>query len=242
MSLKSYIGFSTERSTFTEASDPTVRISSSFGGVSNMSLADYEYNRVPLYINANTEATSGGINVSSLAVNTPANSEGDLLLAFIASDSTSRTYSSTGWTVERSNTIGFSFSVLSKRATISEASSHTFTITGGSASTNAIMLCIKNCTSYVVGSFGAAADGQNITVPNDSGSRKLIIFAYGNIGGGKSWSIAEISESQIQLNNTDAPSLDVDAIYRTFSNTSLTYTVTQIGGGSNSYGISVVLI
>jgi hypothetical protein len=242
MSLRSYVGFNTNRSLLTEAIDPTTTLNVPFGGIFNMSLEDQRFIKNPVYISASTTATSGGANVSSLVVNTPTCSSGDLLLAFLSSGAdTGRTYTSSGWTTEKSLTVGLSMSVLSKIATESEPSSHTFTISGGSASTNGIMICIKNWLQYTVGNFEAAANGNTITIPDDSSYEKLIIFYFCNDGANRSWSVNGLSEFQVQLNNTNSPSIDVDAIYRTFPNTSLAYTVTQVGGGTNSDVITLVI-
>jgi len=241
MSLRSYVGFNTNRSALTEAIDPTTTLNVPFGGIFNMSLEDQRFIKNPVYISASTTATSGGSNVSSLAVNTPTCSSGDLLLAFLASANTGRTYTSSGWTTENSLTVGNSMAVLSKIAAESEPSSHTFTISGGSASTNGIMICIKNWLQYTVGNFEDAADGNTITIPDDSSIEKLFIFYFCNNGADRSWSVNGLSEFQVQLNNTNSPSIDVDAIYRTSPNTSLTYTVTQTDGGANSDVITLVI-
>ena len=238
MSLRSYIGFSSTGSSITDSTDPTTVSNFGFGGTFNMSLEDY-YGIIPaLYITGSTQASSSGSSVNSLTVNVPTNNRGDLLLAFLASNATGRTYTSSGWTTEKSLTVGNSMAVLSKIATESEPSSHTFTISGGSASTNGIMICIKNWLQY---NFESAADGNTITIPDDSSSQKLFIFYFCNNGSGRSWSVNELSEFQIQLNNANQPSIDVDAIYRTSQNTSLTYTVTQSGAGTNSHVVTLVI-
>jgi hypothetical protein len=241
MTLKSYIGFSTDRNIVTESTNPTTISNLLFGGVFNMSLEDQRYTKNSVYISASTTGTSGGASVSSLAINTPTCSSGDLLLAFLASSVAGRTYTSSGWTTENSLIVGNSMSVLSKIATGSEPASHTFTLTGGTSSTNGIMICIKNWLQYTVGNFESAANGNTITIPDDSSYEKLIIFYFCNNGSGRSWSVDTLSEFQIQLNNTNSPSIDVDAIYRTFPNTSLAYTVTQVDGGTNSDVITLVI-
>lgn len=241
MTLKSYIGFSTSKTAkraITESSNPTVISNISFGGVFNMSLEDYYENSNPPYIKGSTQ-NSSGTGVFSLAVNVPTNSSGDLLITFLCTDNNTRTFSSSGWTVEAQSTLGPSFSVLSKISSGAEPSSHTFNITGGDAVAGGVMVCISRFKSYTIGSFGSQSASPSVSVPDDSSDQKLILFAFANNGSGRSWDITGISEFQLQLIND--PSLDVSAIYRTAENTSLVYTTTQTGAGSNSYGISVVV-
>lgn len=241
MSLRNYIGFATDRIGITTATNPTSASSPLFGGIFNVSLEDQQYTKTPAFINNSTTATSGGANVSSLAVNTPTHSEGDLLLTFIASVATTRTYSSSGWTVERSNGTGFSMSVLSKIATSTEPASHTFTITGGTTATNAVMVAIRKWSSYSVGNFSANNAPVDMTAPDDSSNEKLLLFSAGNSGSGRSFDIGDVSEFQIQLNNTNAPSLDIDAVYVTTPTSSTVYSGVQTGGGTNSIGIIVLI-
>jgi hypothetical protein len=242
MTLKSYIGFSTSKTskqTVTESSDPTVISNIPFGGVFNMSLEDYYENSNVPYIKGSIQNSSGGVSVSSLAVNVPTNNVGDLLITFLCGDISTRTFSSSGWTLESESIVTPSFSVLSKVSSGSEPSSYTFNAAGGTVKISGVMVSVSRFKSYTVGSFGAQSGSPVVSVPDDSSDKKLILFAYSNNGSARSWNINNISEYELQLIND--PSLDVSAIYRTSQNTSLVYTATQSGAGSNSYGISVVV-
>jgi len=241
MSLRSYVGFqtATNRITISDTVDPRTAITSiSYGGIFNISKEDYDYTRQDIGITSSRAVTSG---TSPTTVPSPTSNNGDLLLAFCCSRPAARTFSSPGWTVEaESTTEQPSLSILSKRSSGSEPSSYDFTLSGASDSFDVIIISIANCNLYTIGTFGSQNNPPTISVPDDSSTEKLILFFIGNDGGNRSWDINTINEFQIE-SLTSIQSSDVSAIYRTSSNTSLSYTTTQVGGGSNSYGISVVL-
>jgi hypothetical protein len=195
--------------------------------------------KVP-YISSKTSATIG-TTVSSLAINTPSCSAGDLLLCFGGTKSASRTWlSEVGWTLETQSSVQPNLVVYSRIATNSEPSTYTFDITGGDSQITLIMICIKNWNSYTVGSFGAQNNPPTISVPNDTSDKKLLLFFIGNDGNNRSWDVNTITEFQISLVNTDV-SLDLSAIYRSSSNTSLSYATTQTGAGANSHGLTILV-
>lgn len=240
MTLRSYVGFSTNILAISPSTNPTVGTFSVFGGIFNTSLEDYYFNKIP-YVKGSTSAF-GNVGSTSLSVNLPTNSGGDLLITFFSTKSLSRTISSSGWTVEAQNSaVDPTLCVLTKISTGSEPSSYTFNITGGSAACSAVIVCLSRQTSYTIGSFGAEANGPTVPVPDDTEDEKLILFSIVNSGASRSWDISNISEFQLQLVNTDGPSLYVSAIYSLYSNTSLSYPTGQSGGAGNSYGISVII-
>jgi hypothetical protein len=243
MSLRSYIGFTTNRTTtLASGRNPTTLPTVDFGGVFNTSLEDYDFTKNGIYISSSTTATSGGANVSSINVNAPSGiGEGDLLLTFIGVNNSGRTISSPGWSTETSINGGYVLSILTKRASASESSSYTFTITGGTANIQAIILCIKNCNLTNFGSFGANTAPVPISIPDDTSEEKLILFFASNIGSGRSYNVDGINEFQIVLLNVNAPSIEIRGIYSLFPNNSLNYIVAQDGGGTNSYGVGGIL-
>lgn len=229
--------------TITDTQDPEVKpITTGYFGIFGCNKKDLDFvstnSRVP-YISAKTSATTG-VNVASLSINTPQCSAGDLLLVFGGTGNGGTTWSNeTGWTLETQSGVEPNLVVYSRIATNSEPSTYTFDVTGATTKLTLIMICIKNWESYTVGTFGAQAISPTIPVPDDTSNKKLLLFFIGNDGGGRSWNINTITEFQISLVNNDA-SLDLSAIYRTSSNTSLSYATTQTGGG-NSHGLTIVV-
>lgn len=192
------------------------------------------------YISDKTTALSGGTISSPITINTVSCEPGDLLLV-IGSLTNPRTWSSeAGWTLETQSNLTPSIAVYSRIATGTENSTYSFDWSGASSAGNMTMLCIKKYSSFNVGSFGAQNNPPTIPVPDDASDKKLLLFAIANDGGGRSWDISTISEYQIVDLQSDG-SLDVSAIYRTSSNTSLSYTTTQNGAGGNSHGLTIVV-
>jgi len=194
------------------------------------------------YISDKTTASTGGAAPQSITINTVSCEPGDLLLV-IGEVNNNRTWSSeAGWTLEtQSPSTPPNIVVYSRIATGTENSTYSFDWTAAGASSHITMLCIKKHSSFNVGSFGAQANPPTIPVPDDASDKKLLLFAIANNGNGRSWDINSITEYQIVDLQQDDGSLDVSAIYRTSSNTSLSYTTTQTGAGSNSHGLTIVV-
>lgn len=228
--------------TITDATNPEVNPHSSISyGIFRCNKTDLDFissNSNTPYISAKTSATTGA-NVTSLSINTPQCSAGDLLLVFGGTVNSITWLSESGWTLETQSGLTPTLVVYSRIATDSEPSTYTFDVNPGVELT-LIMICIKNWTSYTVGTFGAQANGPTISVPDDTSTKKLLLFFIGNNGNARSWDIDTITEFQISLVNTNA-SLDLSAIYRTSSNTSLSYTTAQSGAGGNSHGLTIVV-
>lgn len=245
---RNYIGFNIDKEYVLETVNPTIGISS-VGlnwGILDTSGFDLTYSKKNLlpYVVGSATSTSGGINVSSITFNTPTNSSGDLLLAFLATNNSNRTFSSSGWVVEKSTIVAPSFSVLSKTASESEPSPVTFTITGGTASVNGFCVSIKNWNKYYVSEFGAQNNSPLIptagTIPLNA-VNNLLLFGIGNDGNGKSWTMDNIDEYTIGSLTANAPSLELESIYPRYGELQREYNTTQTGTGSNSHGISVAV-
>lgn len=233
-------GISTVSGLSAATNPETISYLSDFFGIFRCNKKDLDFisnTKVP-YISSKTSATSAS--VSSLAINTPSCSEGDLLLCFGGTLDPLTWLSEAGWTLETQSSLQPNLVVYSRTATNSEPSTYTFDVSGGNSKFTLIMICIKNWSSYTVGSFGAQANPPTISVPNDSSDKKLLLFFIGNDGGSRSWDINTITEFEISLVNT-INSLDLSAIYRASPNTSLSYATTQTGVGSNSHGLTIVV-
>ena len=192
------------------------------------------------YISDKTTALSGGTIQSPITINTVSCEPGDLLLV-IGSLRNNRTWlSEAGWTLETQSNLTPSIAVYSRIATGTENSTYSFDWIGAGSGASIVMLCIKKYSSFNVGSFGAQANPPTIPVPDDASDKKLLLFAIANDGNTRSWDITALNEYQIADLQTDG-SLDVSAIYRSSSNTSLSYATTQVNGGSNSHGLTIVV-
>lgn len=199
----------------------------------------YTNSQVP-YISAKTSVSSNG-GLSSVTINTPQCSAGDLLLFSSAPAASTGTWSSaSGWTLEKQS--GFSpnnMPIYSRIATGSESPTYTFNYSV-STNLNGIMICIKNWSSYTVGNFGAQSNPPTIPVPDDTSTKKLLLFFISNDGGGRTWDITTINEFDILTLGLNS-SLQLKSIYRASSNTSLSYATLQDGAGSSSHGITIVV-
>ena len=229
-------------SSLSDATNPeTASYLSGFFGIFGCNKKDLDFisnTKVP-YISSKTSATAASVN--SLAINTPECSEGDLLLCFGRTKDATRTWlSEAGWTLETQSSLTPNLVVYSRTATNSEPSTYTFDMSGGTDVMTLIMICIKSWNSYTVGSFGAQSNPPTISVPDDSSDKKLLLFFIGNNNNNRSWDINTITEFEISLVNT-TNSLDLSAIYRASSNTSLSYATTQTNGGTNSHGLTIVV-
>ena len=234
-------GISTVSGLSAATNPETASYLSGFFGIFGCNKKDLDFisnTKVP-YISSKTSATAGS--VTSLAINTPSCSAGDLLLCFGGSKDVTRTWlSEAGWTLETQSSFTPNLVVYSRTATNSEPPTYTFDMSGGTDVMTLIMICIKNWNSYNVGTFTIQSAAPIISVPNDSSDKKLLLFFIGNNGSGKSWDVDTITEFEISLVNI-TNSLDLSAIYRTFSNASLSYPTIQAGGGSNSHGLAILI-
>lgn len=193
------------------------------------------------YISDKTTASSGGAISSPITINTVSCEPGDLLLV-IGEIANSRTWlSEAGWTLETQSNNTPNIGVYSRIATGTESSTYSFDWISAGASVHIAMLCIKRYSSFNVGSFGVQNNPPTIPVPDDASDKKLLIFAIANNGNNRSWDITDITEFQIVDLQVSDGSLDVSAIYRSSSNTSLSYATTQSGAGSNSHGLTIVV-
>lgn len=236
-------GISTVSGLSAATNPETISYLSGFFGIFRCNRKDLDFisnnSKVP-YISSKTSAQLAE-SATSLAINTPSCSEGDLLLCFGGTSSAKTWLSEAGWTLETQSSLTPNLVVYSRTATNSEPSTYTFDISPSATSEfTLIMICIKDWNSYTVGSFGAQLTGPTISVPNDTSDRKLLLFFIGNNGSSRSWDINTITEFEISLVNT-VNSLDLSAIYRASPNTSLSFATTQTGAGSNSHGLTIVV-
>lgn len=245
---RNFVGIVSNVSPVISVVNPSVGISS-LGvnwGILHNNISDSSFNTdntVPYIVGTATSAS--GALLSSVVVNTPANNTGDLLLAFITSKVSGRTFSSSGWTVERQNSTNTpSQAILSKISTGSENSTQTFTVTGGTSEVACALISVRSWNNLYVGEFGAQANPPTVPlagVPSEL-YRNLMLFFIGNDGNGRSWDINNISEYTISLLNAQPPSLDLAAIYNEPIDVALdSYATSQSGAGANSYGINVII-
>lgn len=190
------------------------------------------------HITDKTTASAGS--VSSITINTVSCEPGDLLLVIGESEDNVTWLSEAGWTLETQSNLVPNIVVYSRIATGTESSTYSFDWSANSG-VHIAMLCIKKYSSFNVGSFGAQGGPPTIPVPDDASNKKLLIFAIANDGNTRSWDITDITEFQIVDLQQDYGSLDVSAIYRSSSNTSLSYATTQTGAGNNSHGLTIVV-
>lgn len=192
------------------------------------------------YISDKTTASSGGAISSPITINTVSCEPGDLLLVIGETEDNVTWSSEAGWTLETQSNLVPNIGVYSRIATGTESSTYSFDFSAQSG-VHIAMLCIKKYSSFNVGSFGAQANPPTIPVPDDASNKKLLIFAIASNGNDRSWDITDITEFQIVDLQKDDGSLDVSAIYRSSSNTSLSYATTQSGAGTNSHGLTIVV-
>lgn len=245
---RQYVGIVTEGTTSSIVPiDPAnITTASFYQGILHTNLTDYNFasDKITQPYIVGT-ATSTRATVSSIATLTPSYQAGDLLLLFASNSGGAggRTYTGpVGWTTEKTTALaGESYAaVWSKTATASESASYTVTVVGGTSNVGTVMLSIRGWSSDAFSDFSTSSNTPTITVPDDSSSKKLLIFYIASGSVSQTWDVTGISEFQTASVTTNA-SLDVSSIYRTSSNTSLTYSTTQTSGASSGKALAIVI-
>lgn len=239
---RQYIGLVTSP-TISDTTNITLALSTEVYnfGILNNSIKNYNFteDRVFPYI-VGTSSTVSSASTTSISISAPSNQEGDLLLMFFAGGANSRTFSSVGWTTEKSSTTP-SLALFSKVATSSE-SNYTITISGGTSTVKGAAISIRNWNTNVFGDFTASsANDPTVSVPDDASSRKLLLFFFGGSSTGQDCDISTISEFELYFSSATACSMDISGIYRTSPNTSLSYTATNSGGNTSNKASAVVI-
>lgn len=122
-------------------------------------------------------STSNAVNVSTLVINKPTGTvEGDLMVAAMACDSGSRTWTGdTGWTEAADQGVDPDLRIAYKVAGASEPSSYTFTPSGSQRLSGCILTYRYAAYDTIAGSFTTGADPLILTSINTSLSQSTLI-------------------------------------------------------------------
>jgi len=183
---------------------------------------------------------------TSFVINKPSGTaNGDLLVAVMfSSGSGAQTWTgATGWTEAIDQNTAPNLRIAYKTAGSSEGSSYTFTATGGTAFSGA-MICIRNGVWDTVGTITTTTGGAgnvNMTAPAITiGANDSFLFAVFGIGNSRTWTTSA-SGLVALVNNTTAPSFQIfyDDLVAAGANTTKTATGSSTLSGGAAVQFSV---
>lgn len=209
-----------------------------YAGIFNMSYDDhYKTRKFPYIFDYKSAFTTS----TSIVVDTPNCDIGDLLIAFSYCKRGATYTSPSGWVVDVSGDRPFldgTINIWSKVVTEIEPSNYTFSQDEIGEPWRILVVCIKNSKTHFNSSI-QKTESDPITIPDDSSDKKLILIFILNDLSSRNWIFPEIENFPIYYNETGI-SFMLSAVYRTSSNTSLSYDVDQ-SGNNNSFCVSVIV-